>query len=1239
MRGNRLLILIVSVLAAVYSAIGVVQYRQHEALNVLSSNDSSSFSRGVQLLELECHRFSLALQQRLWKPSDMPTAELQARYETFVSRFSLLDKDRAVVQSVLTDLSAFDDVRAQAKALIEKSDQVLGEGITASPTAPKIRATLDGVESLIPPIHDLTLVAWEANGHAVDVRSKQVKTQIQTTTALTAFQALLTLLLALAMWRQYRQRESAQAEAQLHKLELLETAAQLQAQALKQAAQDELQEITQALPVAVYRLRRDPEGHAAYSYVSERLADVVGLPADALMADASQLQAVMHEQDRAHVSHAAQHALERFERFSQEFRVVLGDGKIRWLYAESIPKRLEDGSVLSTGYLQVIDEAKEREQQLQHVTQQQHAIFDNTPLGLVFSVDGRIEQFNARFAEMMGVPGEDLHGMGLQLLFDSSAEYQAFAQQSQALLQSGQRIELERDVHRIYGDDFVARMVGRRFDSQRSNQATIWVVEDITQQRLAQVHMRQAKELAEEATRLKGDFLANMSHEIRTPMNAIIGLSHLTLKTDLSARQRDYLAKIEQSGQHLIGIINDILDFSKIESGRLDMESVPFELDKVLHNMSNLVADKAAAKNLELVCDVAPEVPQSLIGDPLRLGQILINYVNNAVKFTPSGEVSVTVRLKEGADDAVLLRFEVRDTGIGLSEAQIAKLFKSFQQADASTTRRYGGSGLGLAICKALAEAMGGTVGVESTLGQGSMFWFTARLGIGEERVRRMLPGVNLQDRRVLVVDDNEHAAHVLADMLRAMGFRTAVVDGGSAALAAVVEAANTADAFDFVMLDWQMPGLDGLEVARRIQAMPLAHRPRCLIVTAYGRDDVVQDMQDRCIETVLTKPVSASSLFDAMSQMLGAAPASLTTGVAVPVDMSALRGARILVVEDNELNQQVARELLQDAGFVVHVAVHGLDALAQVQQAFAGGKGFDLVLMDMQMPEMDGITATQELRKTYSADALPIVAMTANALQTDRERCTAAGMNGFVAKPIDMELLLRTLQTWIKPRTSSPGVAGAPQNSPPDAQWLALCKRFDFLDADQALRRVRGKYKLYLDMLRGFVLGQHNAATRIGQALAMGDTTTAQRVAHTLKGIAGNIGADELALRAGAVEHTIGSTADLQAQHTALSQMEHTLQTLVARLHVELAELVQPEPIAPMPEQERVTQVMEQLIKRLEDDDPSAADLLTQHAPILTHTLGGDYDAMAAAIERYDFRAALLVLRQKMQDATTASP
>jgi two-component system, sensor histidine kinase and response regulator len=515
----------------------------------------------------------------------------------------------------------------------------------------------------------------------------------------------------------------------------------------------------------------------------------------------------------------------------------------------------------------------------------------------------------------------------------------------------------------------------------------------------------------EKANEAKSAFLANMSHEIRTPMNAVIGLSHLALKADPSPRLRDYLIKIRSSGQHLLGIINEILDFSKIEAGKLSIESVEFDLDKVLENVGNLISEKAEEKGLELIFDIEPLVNSTrLRGDPLRLGQILINFCNNAVKFTEEGEVVIKGRVLEASGDSQLVEFSVSDTGIGMTEAQIERLFQAFQQADTSTTRKYGGTGLGLAISKRLAELMGGDVGVTSELGKGSTFWFTARLGKGVAAPRPSLLRSDLRGRRLLIIDDNSSARTVLSNMLRNMTFVVDEAASGDEGIEMVRQAAKRSEPYEIIFVDWQMPVLDGIETSKRILALPdLAIPPHLVMVTAYGREDVLKQAEENGLENVLVKPVTSSTLFDTIVTVLHAHPeATGPVQIASSFEIDRTRGTRVLLVEDNEINQEVAIGLLEDAAIQVDLAENG-----EIAVRMANDNDYDAVLMDMQMPVMDGIEATRAIRSDPRFQNLPIIAMTANAMAADREKCLKAGMNDHIGKPIDPDQLFSVLLRW----------------------------------------------------------------------------------------------------------------------------------------------------------------------------------------------------------------------------------
>jgi two-component system sensor histidine kinase/response regulator len=749
--------------------------------------------------------------------------------------------------------------------------------------------------------------------------------------------------------------------------------------------------------------------------------------------------------------------------------------------------------------------------------------------------------------------------------------------------------------------------------------------QDITERQALGEEMRNARKLAEEASRMKSDFLANMSHEIRTPMNAIIGMAHLALNTELTPRQRDYLRKIRLSGQHLLGIINDILDISKIEAGKLLVEKTDFDLETTLTGVINLIADKAAEKDLEIVLDVAADVPINVIGDSLRLGQVLINYANNAVKFTERGEIDLIVRVREKDDDCVKLWFGVRDTGIGLTPEQIATLFSAFTQADASTTRKYGGTGLGLAISRQLAELMGGEVGVDSVPGQGSTFWFTARLGIGHASTRLLLPEPDLRGRHVLVVDDNANARQVMGEMLSGMSFNVDVVPSGPAAVDAVQQADRERKPYDLVFMDWHMPEMDGIEAGRRIRKLSLAEPPHLLLVTAYGREEVFHEAEESGIHDILVKPVNASVLFDAAMRVLhgheGERPQLVAPASEMLSALSTIAGARILLVEDNELNQEVALELLRQARFAVDLAENGKVALQRLEAT-----SYDLVLMDMQMPVLDGIDATTALRQRPELAGLPVVAMTANVLEADRQRCLDAGMNDFLSKPIEPELLWQALLKWIPARHAAgtePAIAA--QLAVPPAPTFVL--QIPGIDVGPALRRMLGMTELFLNALRKFCSLQADSGTQIRAALARKDWPEAQRLAHTLKGSAGNIGATELEASAATLEENLRLRQASDLVLPRITDIEAQLQAQIAAILIALPAPVRADSPVSLDEFEQL----------LVANNPEVMAWLEQHEHGLRDILpAARMTEIEAAVRTFDLDDALQLLRRSRSEETS---
>ena len=665
-----------------------------------------------------------------------------------------------------------------------------------------------------------------------------------------------------------------------------------------------------------------------------------------------------------------------------------------------------------------------------------------------------------------------------------------------------------------------------------------------------------ARSHAEAVSQIKDAFLANMSHELRTPMNAVIGLSHLCLQTDMTGKQHDYLQKIHGSAKALLGILNDILDVSKIEAGKMEMDRIPFELENVMGNLATIVGVRSQEKNLEFLLETAPNVPSSLIGDPLRLGQVLINLAGNAVKFSEKGEVIIRADLEQDEGDHVTLRFTVKDTGIGMKQKEIDNLFRPFTQADTSITRKFGGTGLGLTISKRLIEMMGGSIWVESTPGTGSKFMFTVRFDKAEQQVNHDQSELKaLRGLRVLVVDDNESILIFVKQYLETFTFDVAIADNAPDALNAVRKANDEGKPFGLVILDWKMPNMSGLELARKLRGMDdLRIKPKILLITGYGQNELPLREMDQVVDGILEKPFQQSKLFEAVTRISGWD--NLATGKFRimgphfnPVLASQFRGAKILLVEDDEINQQVAREMLESYGIIVTIAVNGEEAMAVLKD-----ERFDGVLMDMQMPVMDGLSAAREIRKDAQYANMPIIALTANVMISEQNEILAAGMNDHVGKPIDPDHLVATLAKWVHPsRTAG---KSAPQESVPQEVPASAAETLPNLPGVKvaaSVRRIGGNVVLYYLLLEKFKTNQLQVVSQIREAMAANDAKTAERLAHTLRGIAGTLGAETLQGQAERLESCFknGSFDDVES---LLAQVGQGVADLIAQIDQAIA-------------------------------------------------------------------------------------
>jgi PAS domain S-box-containing protein len=831
----------------------------------------------------------------------------------------------------------------------------------------------------------------------------------------------------------------------------------------------------------------------------------------------------LHPDDTERTVQVWTQAVETKSAYETEYRIRRYDGIYRDFLARGIPVFKEDGTVQEwVGTCIDITERKRAEEALKESEERLKLVLEGAELGTWDQnmKTGEVIR-NRRWAEMLGYTLEEIdpHTDAWKALIhpDDLPEVNRITQDHRAgrtpFLKCEHRMRTKSGEWKWILN--CGKIIQR--DSDGKPVRATGTHTDITERKRAEEALQGAKEQAEEANRLKSEFLANMSHEIRTPMNAIIGMTDLTLNTELTEEQCDYLKTAKESAQALLGLLNDILDFSKIEAGRVELETIDFDLRTTIEGVADTLAHRASSKGLELACMIHPQVPTLLRGDTGRLRQILMNLGGNAVRFTEKGEVVIQVELQKETEDRATLLFSVTDTGIGISKDKHEKIFESFTQVDGSTTRKYGGSGLGLSISRRLVEVMGGQIGVESQPGKGSRFWFTVTFEKQKEfkEISLTLPP-DIRGLRMLVIDDNQTNRAILLKMLESFGCYAEAVEGGAKALQVLKRAVHKEKLFDLVLLDMQMPQMDGEQTLRAIKTDPELKDVLVIILTSIGISGDVARLEALGCAGYLTKPVKQSQLFDTILTVLSRQkaqakekPISIVTRHTVEEQKS--RRVHILLAEDNPMNQKLAVTLLKKAGYSVDAVEDGRMVMEAVKR-----RAYDLILMDVQMPEMNGFDATQAIRaKEGEAKHTPIIAMTAHAMRGDRERCLQASMDDYISKPIEPQELLDVIEKWTKSQGKEKDLSPFTLHLSPQKSEPALSEHIEPIepiDLESTLRRFDGDKDFFREMLQEFLSYAPKQLEKLAEAIKMGDAKVVETEAHSLKGAAGNLGAKPMA-------------------------------------------------------------------------------------------------------------------------------
>lgn len=868
---------------------------------------------------------------------------------------------------------------------------------------------------------------------------------------------------------------------------------------------------------------------------------------------------------------------------------------------------------------------KERTTELYEMNQKQKAIFDTASIGIILVKNRVIHELNNKVCLMFGYEYDELLNQSTRIFYLNDEDFNN-VKKEYSIFEQNKVVVWEQKFTRRDQSQFWARITMQAIDFTDLDKGSVAIIDDITLEKQALEEIKRAKELAEESTKSKSEFLANMSHEIRTPMNAIIGMAYLALQTKLDEQQKNYIQKIDLASKNLLGIINDILDFSKIEAGKMHFEKIDFSLDDILSNVSSLFTFQVQEKGLELLFDIDANVPLAIKGDALRLNQVITNLLSNAIKFTSKGEIILSIKQVSKNENEVELRFDVKDSGIGISEEQKTKLFNSFSQADNSTTRKYGGTGLGLTISKRIIELMGGSVGFESTLGVGSDFYFTLKFELQEKQkdLNFMIEEVN--NLKVLIVDDNASSREILENIIKSLKFEVKALCCGKEAIDELKDAYLQNEPYNLVLIDWKMPNLDGIETIIKINE-EIEYIPSFIMVTAYDKDELIEKAKDVKILGFLEKPISPSTLYDTILKSFGkdiVEMAKELTSASINFEeiKTLVSGSKILLVEDNLQNQEIATEFLKKANINIVLANNGKEALDILKENFE----FDAVLMDCQMPIMDGYEATKHIREIEKFVNLPIIAMTANAMQGDKEKCISVGMNDYISKPLDFNKFYEVLSKWVKVSNPIEQISRFETNID-DIKIDKL--EIEGINIDEALARMAGDKVLFLNQLDRFSKSEKNFKTKILSQ----DLELAIIEAHTLKGLCGNIGANMLFNKAKELEYYLKKNGLDNNAHLLIQEIDKELQELIVKIkeQLKLFDLLKNDEIIDDLEvdEDKKSNLIQELQYLLDELDSDAIIKARELQKVLLKTVDSQkIEKLMSSINNFDFDKASQILQ-----------